>query len=212
MNDHGDQQIHPIADVGAQRIARVYAEALLNAADRHGEADAILEQFDSLVRDVIQPNPLVGEFYASPAVPAKVKAATIQATFQGRASDLFVNFLLVLNEHGRLELVRQIYLALRDLHEQRTRRLRVQIRSAVPLADDQRERLNHGLREAFHLEPILEEHLDPDLLGGLIVRVGDWQLDGSVRARLRAIRNHLTARSSHEIQSGRDRFRTDTGD
>ena len=58
----------------------------------------------------------------------------------------------------------------------------------------------------MRLEPILDLTLDPELLGGLIVRVGDWQYDGSVSGRLKTLRDHLIARSSHEIQSGRDRF------
>jgi F-type H+-transporting ATPase subunit delta len=211
MSDKGDQEIRPIADVGGQRIARVYAEALLNAALKRGELDSILEQYDSLVHDLVRADPSIAEFYGSPAIPAKVKAASIEAVFRPRASELFVNFLLVLNEHGRLDLFRQVFLALRELNEQRLRRLRVQVRSAVPLADDQRERLRRDLHDALQLDPILEEQVDPDLLGGVVVRVGDWQFDGSVRAQLRAIRNHIIARSSHEIQSGRDRFGTDPG-
>jgi F-type H+-transporting ATPase subunit delta len=210
---NGEQQAQPgadttdaITDVGAQRVARVYAEALLNSAEKRGEADALLEQFDSLVRDVFPANPLIEEFLATPAVPAKVKAASIESTFGPRAGELFTNFLLVLNDHGRLGLLREILAQLRDLHDRRARRMRVQIRSAVPLYDDQRERLRHGLREAFHQEPILEEHVDPELLGGLVVRVGDRQFDGSVRTELQTIRTFLIERSSHEIQSGRDRF------
>ncbi len=210
MNHREEQQDQKIADVGAQRVARVYAEALLRAADKRGEVEITLEQLDSLVRDVFQANSLVERFLASPAVPARVKEAEIQKLFAGRGTDLFTNFLLILNEHGRLELLRSVLAAYRDLYDQRARRVRVLVRSAAPLPDDQQERLRHNLRETLHLEPILETRIDPDLLGGLVVKVGDWQYDGSVRTRLQTIRNHLIERSSHEIQSGRDRFSSDT--
>ena len=49
---------------------------------------------------------------------------------------------------------------------------------------------------------------DPELLGGLVVRVGDWQFDGTVRGRLNQLKNQLLERSSHEIQGRRDRFST----
>jgi F-type H+-transporting ATPase subunit delta len=52
----------------------------------------------------------------------------------------------------------------------------------------------------------LQEQVDPDLLGGLIVRVGDWVYDASVRRELETLRSELIARSSHEIQSRRDQF------
>jgi F-type H+-transporting ATPase subunit delta len=207
---NGQQQVQPTADVGAQRVARTYAEALLDAAEKRHEAESILDQFDSLVRDVFQANPLIAEFLASPAVPTKVKAATIESTFGPRAGELFTNFLLVLNDHGRLDLLRAIYAELRELFDRRARRMRVQVRTAEPLADDQRDRLRHELRDSFHMEPILEERIDPDLLGGLVVRVGDWQFDSSVRTQLRTIQNFLIERSSHAIQSGRDRFSSDT--
>jgi F-type H+-transporting ATPase subunit delta len=207
---NGEPQVQPTADVGAQRVARIYAEALLNAAEKRGEGQAVLDQVDSLVRDVLTANPHVETFFASPAVPTRVKAAAIDATFGPRSSELFTSFLRVLNDHGRLELLRTINVALRELFDRRAGRMPVQVRSASPLPDDQRERLRQELRAGFHREPILQEQVDPDLLGGLVVRVGDWQYDGSVRTRLRAIRNYLSERSSHEIQSGRDRFSTDT--
>ncbi len=206
MNQDG--QDRPTADVGAQRVARVYAEALLGAADKRGEVDATLEQLDSLVSDVFRADPLVEQFFASPAVPTAVKAAQIQSLFGPRGSELFTNFLLVLNDHGRLELLRAILAAFRDLNDQRVGRVRVLVRSAAPLPEDQQQRLRQQLREALQRDPVLDTRVDPDLLGGMIVRVGDWQYDGSVRTRLQAIRNHLIERSSHEIQSGRDRFRS----
>src|SRR5262249_56227312 len=82
----------------------------------------------------------------------------------------------------------------------------VEVRSAAPLDDDQRDRLRRELQETFHLEPLLETEVDPELLGGMLVRVGDWVYDASVRTQLETIRNQIIARSSHEIQSGRNRF------
>jgi F-type H+-transporting ATPase subunit delta len=119
---------------------------------------------------------------------------------------LFLNFLLVLNHHDRLDLLRPICDAYRGLRDQRARRIRIQVRSAAPLDDGQRDRLQRELQETFHLEPILETEIDPELLGGMLVRVGDWVYDASVRTQLETIRNQLIARSSHEIQSGRNRF------
>ncbi len=76
----------------------------------------------------------------------------------------------------------------------------------MPLPDDQLERLRNELRGALRREPILETRVDPDLLGGLVVQVGDWVYDSSVRSRVADIRNQLIERSSHEIQSRRNRF------
>jgi F-type H+-transporting ATPase subunit delta len=204
-----ERPLHITADVGALRIARVYAEALLSAADRHGQADAIQEALDSLLNDVFRADPRIEALLASPAVPRQEKAGILRQAF-GQAGSLFVNFLLVLNDHGRLDLLRPIRAAYGELLDERAHRVPVQVRSAVPLGEEQRRRLEGELRATFHFEPVLQERVDPALLGGLTVRVGDWLFDASLRTRLDDILNQILARSTHAIQSGRDRFSSDT--
>ena len=206
MNDDKDADFEPIADVSAQRVARVYAEALLNAADKQGQSDDVVEGLDSLIRDLFQAEPQLEAFLISSAVGRERKAQVIDKVFENKASVLFVDFLKVLNQHERLNLLRPILAAAKELRDARAKRIRVQVRSAVPLANDQENRLRQQLREALKLDPVLQTAVDPELLGGVVVRVGDWLYDASVRARLESIRNQLIARSSHEIQSGRDRF------
>ena len=206
MNDDKDADFEPIADVSAQRVARVYAEALLNAADKQGQSDDVVEGLDSLIRDLFQSEPQLEAFLTSSAVGRERKARLIDKVFENKASVLFVDFLKVLNQHERLNLLRPILAAAKELRDERAKRIRVQVRSAVPLANDQENRLRQQLREALKLDPVLQTAVDPELLGGVVVRVGDWLYDASVRARLESIRNQLIARSSHEIQSGRDRF------
>ena len=206
MNDDKDADFEPIADVSAQRVARVYAEALLNAADKQGQSDDVVEGLDSLIRDLFQAELQLEAFLTSSAVGRERKARLIDKVFENKASVLFVDFLKVLNQHERLNLLRPILAAAKELRDARAKRIRVQVRSAVPLANDQENRLRQQLREALKLDPVLQTAVDPELLGGVVVRVGDWLYDASVRARLESIRNQLIARSSHEIQSGRDRF------
>lgn len=199
-------------DVSTLRVARVYAEALLKAAGKQEQGDAVGEALDSLVADIFGAEPRVEAFLASPAVPRKAKAPVLLQVFGDRANEVFTNFLLVLNNHGRLDLLRPIRAAYHALLDEQARRVRVQVRSAVPLADEQRRQLQAQLRDRFHLEPVLQEGVDPELLGGLTVQVGDLVYDASLRSRLQDIRNQILTRSSHEIQRWRDRFRTDAGD
>jgi len=202
----------PGADIQAQGIARVYAEALLNAAGKAGQADAVLLELDSLVRDVYRSEPGLEAFLSSGAIGRDRKAQVIDRVFKGRGSDLLLDFLQVLNKHERLSILRPTLAALHDLHGERQNRIKVQVRSAVPLSADERERLIRELRQNFNREPILETGVDADLLGGLVVRVGDLLYDCSVKTKIDSLRNQLIERSSYEIQSGRDRFRTTNGD
>ena len=212
MTAKGDQNSHSAVDVGSQRVARIYAEALLNAAEKRGQAQETLEELESLVQDIFGRDEQFEAFLSSGAIGRDRKEEVIHKAFAGRASDLFLNFLLVLNDHERLDLLRPTVRAYRELHDQRAGRLPIEVRSAVPLPEDQRQRLHEELRETFHREPVLQTKIDPDLIGGLVLRVGDWLYDASVRTQLETIRNQIIARSSHEIQSGRNRFSAANGD
>jgi F-type H+-transporting ATPase subunit delta len=210
MSDHENTE-KITGDIGAQRIAGVYAEALLNAAQMQEQGDAVLEGLEFLIGEVFQQDPQFEAFLSSGAIGRDRKARAIQAIFEDRVSEVIYNFLMVLNQHGRLDLLRPILAALRNLLDQRSGRLRVHVRTAVPLPDDQRDRLYQELRQTFKREPVLEATVDPDLLGGMVVRVGDWLYDASVRTQIENLRNHLIASSSHEIQSRRDRFSIASG-
>jgi F-type H+-transporting ATPase subunit delta len=198
-----------VADVSAQRVARIYAEALYAAADKRQLVDTVMEELDSLIGDVFPAAPQLESFLCSSAVGRDRKAELLKHTFEGKACETFLNFLLVLNDQGRLELLRTIQVAFRAIRDDRARRINVLVRSAVPLHADQQEQLKNNLRQVFNLEPMLKIEHDPDLLGGIVVRVGDWLFDGSVRTRVNQVRNELLARSSHEVQTQRDRFCSD---
>lgn len=211
MKTNGEQSMADVGDVGVQRLAKVYAEALINTADRRGQSDEVLEELDSLVRDLFAADPSFEGFLISGAIGREEKAAILKKAFESRASEVFCNFMLVLNEHDRLFLVRPVLAAAREIRDERARRVRVQVRSAAPLVEDQRQRLENQLRGLLEKEPVMDVQVDPDLLGGVVVRVGDMVYDASVRTQLDTLYHQLIERSSHEIQSGRDRFSTATG-
>lgn len=206
-----EQEPQKSADVGSRRVAMIYAEALLNAAQKHGQAAEVLAELQGLVDEVFQKEPQFESFLATGAIGRDRKAQVIQTALLGRASEIFTNFCMVLNDHDRLELLRPILAAARELHEQRSGQIRVTVWSAVALPDDQQDRLRNQLRTTLKREPLVETRVDPELLGGMVVRVDDWLYDASVRNQLETIRTQLIARSSHEIQSRRDRFSSTNG-
>jgi F-type H+-transporting ATPase subunit delta len=186
-----------VLDPGDRRLAKVYAEALLDAAAKRNQMAEALAELDSLIDDVFGSQPEFEALLASGAVSRHHKAEVLHRAFDGRAGETFLNFLFVLNDHGRLGLLRGIRQEARALYDERMGRVPVVVRSAVPLQDDQRERLLQELRQTFGKEPILQAKVDPSLLGGLVVQVGDWLYDASVRTRLDNIRKYLIERGSH---------------
>jgi F-type H+-transporting ATPase subunit delta len=192
-------------DIAAVKVARVYAEALLAQALHKNETQPILEDLEALIK-MLDAHPDLEKFLLDGFINREVKAGIIENAFRGRVDDLLTNFLLVVNEHERLELLRVVAIVYRRLLDDREGRQEVGVRSAVPLPNDQQERLRDELQRLFHIKPVLKLEVDPALLGGLQVRIGDWIYDASVRTRLESMQNEIIERSSHEIQSGRDRF------
>jgi F-type H+-transporting ATPase subunit delta len=169
---------------------------LLDAAAASNQADQVLEELAEFIDGVLGAAPKFEAFLVSGAARGR-KAEVIRRAFDGRASDLFLNFLLVLNAHRRLDLLRGIRAVATELHAERAGRLRVLVTSAVPLTDDHRESLRQELRAKYRKEPVLTARVEPDLLGGLVVRVGDWLYDASVRARLETVRQQIIERGRH---------------
>jgi|SRR5262245_3898024 len=191
-----------------RRVARVYAEALLDVAAGRGQADEIGREVQALVTDVLAADAEAERALASPVVRRAAKAKLLEHAFKDKVSDLLFNFLNVLNSKDRLGLLRHVAAAFRDLLDERAKRIRVTVRSVIPLTDEQTNHLRDAIAQATGLAPVIAARLDPGLLGGMVVQVGDQVFDSSVRTRIDNIRDQLLSRSSYEIQTGRDRFST----
>ena len=196
---------HVLEDPGTKAIAKVYADSLLDVlpADQN---ESVLEEFRSFVQDVMQGNPEFSGLLTSGMVTKDNKVALIDRVLTGRASDLFQNFLKVLGRHDRLDLLPEILGQVQLGHEIRSGKKRVQVTSASPLSNEQINTIRYPLKPKVSYDPILETFVDPALLGGVRIRIGDTVYDSSLRTRLKHLRNQLRQRGIHEIQSGRDRF------
>src|SRR5262245_59760558 len=96
------------ADVTAQRVARVYAEALFKAADKAGARDEVHEELTALIDNVFNARPELEQFLACGAIGRHEKARVLRDAFEHKTGDVFFNFLMILNEHERLDLLRPI--------------------------------------------------------------------------------------------------------
>lgn len=192
-----DTKHDTVLDVGTARarLARVYAESLLAAVQKQAPqaADEVGAELGAFVRAVYA-NPGVAGFLASPAVGKKAKSAALEQSLKQHASALLRGLIGVLAQNGRLDLLRNVAGAYTLLLDERAGRVRVKITAAVPLSDSQRGELTANLKTILgDREPVLDVRVDPDLLGGMVVQVGDSVIDTSVRSRLQSIRTLLLA-------------------
>jgi F-type H+-transporting ATPase subunit delta len=199
------------ADVGAEHVADVYAKALLDTTERAGQTAVAIGEFDAVMTEVVERFPKLEAVLASALVRPEEKAALIDKTFGGRVSPVLVNFLKVVARHGRLDCLRAIHLQTHAMYDRLRRRVPVQFTTAAPIDPAMARRIMENLRQKIEGEPVLELHTDPNLIGGAVLRVGDVVYDGSIAKQLENLRQQISDRSGHEIQSRRDRFRHSAG-
>jgi F-type H+-transporting ATPase subunit delta len=188
-------------DDKAMGVARVYADAMLELARDAGVADDLREELDGLAKLVAR-DPGFRDFLSNPAIDADERSASLERMFRGRTSDLLTDSLQVLNRKGRSALLPAVVAQYRDAHDHWSKHVVVQVTSAQPVSDAQRADLAAAVRRRTGFEPSFEERVDPSLIGGLVVRIGDQKIDGSVATKLAKMGEALLARASREIHSG----------
>jgi F-type H+-transporting ATPase subunit delta len=174
-----------------ETIARNYAEALFQLGERSGNADRYADLLDAVAAAVEQ-TPRVQAVLMSPRVPKSEKMRLLGDAMRETPRE-FVLFLQALVKRGRQVLLREIateYLVLLDQKLDR-------VRAGVTLARNPDEKLKRAIQEDLsrqlgkHVIPAFS--VDPEILGGTIVRVGERILDGSVRRRMTKLRRQLLA-------------------
>jgi F-type H+-transporting ATPase subunit delta len=193
-------------EVGVEHIAGVYAQALLSAAEKAGKTDSAVAEFDALMSEVLDANPRFQAILASKLISPAETSAILNRILGGRVSSLFMNFLQVVARHGRLDCLRAIHLQTRVLYDILQNRVRVQLITAEPLSPELEAKIRIDLRAKLGGEPMMETLVDPNLIGGAVLRLGDTVYDGSIQNQLNSLRQEMMDWSAHEIQSRRDRF------
>jgi F-type H+-transporting ATPase subunit delta len=193
-----------VLDVMAQQVARVYAKALLGAAVKADHLDEVVEAIDSLVHDVLEKHPGLERVLTSALISSEEKEATLQRVFGERTSQIVLSFLKVLARHGRLNLLRDVRRELRALYNKHKNLVEVEVRVASEMNQATLEDLKRTLTQNLGGEPILNVKVDPSLIAGVIIRVGDTVYDASVATRFRRAKNAMVQHAVELIQTKRE--------
>jgi F-type H+-transporting ATPase subunit delta len=193
-------------DPSVERIARVYAQAILEAADAAGCRVEVIEEFERFVGGVLPQVPGLVAMFASPKIGSEQKEAVINRVAGGRLRPTTVHSLCVLARHGRLGIVAEVTRSLRSLDNELAGRRQATFTTAMPLSDEDRSRIVTEVAEAVGASLSPSFVIDPDIIGGLVVRIGDTVYDQSIASGLARLAGNLNRRTIHEIQYGRDRL------
>lgn len=180
--------------MSASKVARRYARALIELCDEQKNHAVIAKQLESFASLYKESEPLQNVI-KSPVVDLEEKKAILGKLFaKALYAPMTKNFLLVLLDHGRMTQIEDVYADFAELIDQRSKRVRATVKSAVPLAKADLNRIQSALQRLTGSTVLLETEVDEDLIGGVVTQIGNLVLDGSVRTQLETIGERLLAR------------------
>jgi F-type H+-transporting ATPase subunit delta len=172
-----------------EEIASVYARSLFEVAQEHGKLDDVRDQLGEFA-DALDSNQEMQVFFFSPYFSAPEKEEGLAKVVTG-ADTIIENFLQLLIEKHRMPTVFGVRRVFDELWRSENKLLPVEITSAIELDKKTVKQIGDRIGEETGQKIELSERVDPDILGGLVVRVGNSIIDASIRARLDSLRKQV---------------------
>ena len=173
-------------------LARRYARALIEVAKERAGLDAVQAQLDALAQ-VVRESSELSDLLKNPAYSRAERWAALQAVMNalGAVETPLQNFIRLLVDRDRIAYLGDIARVFRDMADSLAGRVRGRVTAATSLPEDSMTAIKKGLERLTDRQVILEASVEPELLGGVMARVGSTVYDGSLRSRLEELRQEL---------------------
>lgn len=172
-----------------EEIAQVYARSLFEVAVEQSRLDVVKEQLDQFAA-ALHDNRQLAVFFFSPYFSAEEKKDGLHRAVAG-ADPAFLNFLEALIERHRMPVIFRIQADFESLYAKTNKLLPVTVTTAIELDAATIESLGRRIGEQTGNEIELSSHVDPEILGGIVLRVGNFIMDASIRTRLEQLRREV---------------------
>jgi F-type H+-transporting ATPase subunit delta len=172
-----------------EEIAEVYARALFEVAKEHGDLDEVRDELGQFA-DALSKERQLAVFFFSPYFSSTEKKDGLNKLIDG-AEDIFTNFLETLIERHRMPAIFRIRNRFDEMWDDENQLLPVQVTSAIELDEKTIRSIGDRIGEQTGLKVELSSQIDPDILGGIVLRVGNFILDASIRNRLNQLRKQV---------------------
>lgn len=174
---------------GTTRLAE-YAKAAMELADEQGQAEAVGEELNQL-RQLVQANPLFGDFLRDPAVSPAQRQEMLDRAFKGQLSPLVASLMGVMNVRGCAGMIGELAAEYQRLLDRRMGKVDLDITVPQPMDEgffaDVRDRIGKALGKSVRVR----QHVDESLIGGMVLRLEDKLFDASVKTQLQVMKQKL---------------------
>ena len=168
------------------KLAEKYAMAVFELAEEQNMLDAVKDEL-AMVDSLFKEQTDLQEFVCNPRVPSVAKRDVLKQVFADKVQPFVLNFLLIVADRKREAVLPAIIKAYNRFLNEKRGIVEVKVTTARPLSDTQAEALSQQLGKKLNSRVILEKTIDPAIIGGVVVRVGDKLIDGSVGRQLKRL-------------------------
>jgi F-type H+-transporting ATPase subunit delta len=172
-----------------EEIAEVYARALFEVAQDQDKLDEIHDQLGAFA-DAIGESRDMAQFFFSPYFSTQEKKEALHKAVSG-ADEVFMNFLEALLERHRMPVIFRMRARFDQLWDEENKLLPVEVTSAIELDKSTVKDIGKSIGEQVDRKIELSSKVDPEILGGVVLRVGNVVLDASIRSRLEQLRKQV---------------------
>ncbi|MCH4889336.1 F0F1 ATP synthase subunit delta [Acidaminobacter sp. JC074] len=174
----------------AKLVSKTYAKALFELAVEGQMVDQILAEYE-FVKDSFDEFPEFLEIVKSPKIAVEDKKNILVETFGEKVSETLINFFKILVDKKRSDVIREVYDDLSVLVDEEKGLVVARVESVIPLEANEIEALEAKLSNVTGKTVTIDNVINPDIMGGLVVKVGDQVLDGSVKHKLDNLKHEL---------------------
>ncbi len=192
--------IETVFDDESMHVGQVYAKALLGAAQAEGKVDEIVDQLESLVKDVLAKQPALAAAFVNPKIAVESNVALLDRVFGNKMDPLLLKALKVMARRRRLGMVASIQQSASKMRDEAQGRLQVFVTTAQQLDPSALNNLREKLKAMLNAEVALTNKVDPSVIGGLLVRIGDTVFDGSVDGQLNQMKKATLEKAEKAIR------------
>ena len=173
------------------KVSTEYAEALFALALEEEREEDYYKTLTE-IKKVFNNEPEYLELLSAPGIDKNEKNQILDATFEGKIDENILSFLKLLTERGRISLFNACYEEFFLLYNAKRSTLVVEVTSAVELTNEEKEKIKAKLESKFKLKVQLECVVDSSILGGLIIKTDDTIIDGSLKRKLRDVKDVIS--------------------
>lgn len=175
----------------AELVSKTYSEAIFDVAIEEGRLDDIQREFEFVAQTLIE-YPAFNEIICTPKIGNSEKKTVILETFENHISQTLLNFLKIIIDKKRGTDILDIKKDFDRRVDDHKNIVKAKVESVIPLTEEQLETLKGNLKKLTGKEVLLSNQINPELLGGISIQMGDRVIDGSVKFKLEGMLEGLT--------------------